>query len=65
MEIRIQQHPESKEHQIAIVTTARGYVYATTFAPMDEPLTNEFIERDWKQDRKGYRPYDESTGRYV
>jgi hypothetical protein len=52
------------DHKIVLVTV-RGRVYAATFAPMDEPLTIEYIKRLWVEDRKAFRPYDTSSARYL
>jgi len=57
----------SEIHTLAKVTTRQGYVYACTYAPSDEyeRPTEEHIRRDWRASRRSFRPYDESTGRYL
>jgi hypothetical protein len=49
---------------VGIVTTTRGYCFACTYA-QDWPLTEEILEREFKKDRKAFRPYDEVEGRYL
>ena len=42
---------------LAIVTTAKGFVYASTYADGNKPaceLTADDIKDDWKQDRKSF-----------
>lgn len=65
VEIEIKPHATSPLHRVAIVTTSRGYVYACTYAPMDEELTEEFIRREWRESRRHFQPYDTSAGRFV
>jgi hypothetical protein len=63
--VKIVEHPSSKQHKVAIVTTRRGYVFAATFAEMDEELTEEYVAKDYREHKKAYRPYDESRGVYI
>ena len=61
--ITIHNHPTSPNHKIVKAVTARGYVYAVTTA---EPFpTQAEAEQWWKDDRKAFEPYDETTGRYL
>jgi hypothetical protein len=61
--ITIHQHPTSPQHQLVKAVTRRGYVYAVTTA---EPFPSlEEAQQWWKEGRKAFRPFDESTGRYL
>lgn len=63
---RIEVKPRSNDRQPAThyigVVESRGYVYACTWA--HEPTVAE-VRRAWYLDRCAFRPYDESTGRYL
>jgi len=60
--IEIVQHPTSPAHKI-VKALSRGRVYAVTFA---EPFpTEEEARQLWRDERRAFRPYDETTGRYV
>lgn len=60
--ITIMPHPTSATHKLATVRT-RTRVYAVTYA---EPYPTEAeIQQLWAEDRKAFRPYDETCGRYV
>jgi hypothetical protein len=62
LQIAIIPHPTSPTHRVAKVTTARGYVYALTSA---EPFPTEAEVRQlWREHRRAFAPYDETTGRY-
>jgi hypothetical protein len=62
IQITIIHHPTSATHRIAKVQS-RGRIYAMTYA---EPFpTEDDVRHAWKDDRKAFRPYDESAGRYV
>jgi hypothetical protein len=61
--IEIINHPTSPAHKIVKAITARGRVYAVTFA---EPFPTEAEARQlWREERRAFRPFDESTGRYL
>jgi hypothetical protein len=61
VEIEIMNHPTSPAHKIVKVVS-RGRVYAVTFV---EPfLTLEEARQLWREDRKAFQPYDETTRRY-
>jgi hypothetical protein len=60
--ITISNHPTSTAHKIVKVVS-RGRVYAVTFA---EPFPTEAEARQlWREERRAFRPFDESTGRYL
>jgi hypothetical protein len=60
--ITIINHPTSCNHKIVKAVT-RGRVYAVTTA---EPFPSlEEAQQWWKEDCKAFRPYDETTGRYL
>jgi len=60
--ITIMNHPTSPAHKI-VKAVSRGRVYAVTFA---EPFPTEAQARDlWRTERRAFRPYDETTGRYL
>jgi hypothetical protein len=62
VQIEIRNHPTSPAHKI-VKAVSRGRVYAVTSA---EPFpTLEEAQQWWKDDRKAFRPYDETTGRYL
>jgi len=62
VEIEIVNHPTSAAHKI-VKAISRGRVYAVTFA---EPFpTVEEARQLWHEERKAFRPYDETTGRYL
>jgi hypothetical protein len=55
-------HPTSANHKL-VKAISRGRVYAVTFA---EPFpTIEEARQLWREDRKAFQPYDETTGRYL
>jgi hypothetical protein len=61
-QIALCNHPTSPAHTI-VKAISRGRVYAVTFA---EPFpTIEEAQQLWREDRKAFRPYDETTGRYL
>ena len=62
--IVIEPHPTHPEtHKVVKVTTARGYVYASTWA---EPFPSEEEARvAWRENRRAFAPYDETSGRYL
>ncbi len=60
--ITIIDHPTSAAHKIAKVES-RGRIYAVTYA---EPWpTDDEVRQLWLEERKAFRPYDETTGRYL
>ena len=60
--IEIVQHPTSPAHKLVKVIS-RGRVYAVTCA---EPFpTVEEVQQWWQEERKAFRPYDETMGRYL
>ncbi len=62
LQVTILQHPTSPNHRIAKVQS-RGRIYAVTYA---EPFpTEEDVRALWRPERTAFRPYDESTGRYL
>ncbi len=62
LQVTIRQHPTSAAHRIATVQS-RGRLYAVTYA---EPFpTEEDVREVWRTARRAFRPYDETTGRYV
>ena len=62
LHITIRPHPTSADHRIATVQ-ARGRLYAITYG---EPFpTEEIIRELWKTERRAFRPYDETMGRYL
>lgn len=46
------------------VTTRSQRVYAVTYAPYTD-VDKAKVARDWAEDRRAFRPYDETTGRYL
>ena len=61
-QIEIKAHPTSTNHKI-VKAISRGRVYAVTFA---EPFpTVEEAQQLWREERRAFRPYDETTGRYL
>jgi hypothetical protein len=38
--------------------------YANTY-PIDEEVTQDRIEVEWKADRKKFKPFDKDTGLYI
>jgi hypothetical protein len=61
-QIEIRNHPTSAAHKI-VKAISRGRVYAATFA---EPFpTVEEAQQLWREERRAFRPYDETTGRYL
>jgi hypothetical protein len=62
VQIEILEHPTSVHHKL-VMAISRGRVYAVTFA---EPFpTLEEARQLWREDRKAFEPYDETTGRYL
>jgi hypothetical protein len=62
VQIEIRPHPTSPAHKI-VKAISRGRVYAVTFA---EPFpTVEEARQLWREERRAFRPYDETTGRYL
>jgi hypothetical protein len=62
VQIEIITHPTSPAHKI-VKAISRGRVYAVTFA---EPFpTIEEARQLWREERKAFQPYDETTGRYL
>ena len=60
--IRIVPHPTSAAHRVAKVES-RGRIYAVTYA---EPFPSVAeVKALWRTERKAFRPYDETTGRYL
>jgi hypothetical protein len=62
IQIEIKNHPTSSAHKLVKVVS-RGRVYAVTFAE-PFPMVEEAREL-WRTDRHAFRPYDETTGRYL
>ena len=61
LSIQIRPHPTSARHQVATVATSTR-VYAITYA---EPFPSEADIRElWATDRKAFRPWNQTTGRY-
>ena len=60
--ITITAHPTSAAHRL-VTAVSRGRVYAVTFA---EPFPSvEEARQLWREERRAFRPYDETTGRYL
>jgi hypothetical protein len=60
VQIEILDHPTSPAHKL-VKAISRGRVYAVTYA---EPFpTLEEARQLWREDRKAFQPYDETTGR--
>ena len=60
--IEIIQHPTSANHKI-VKAISRGRVYAVTTT---EPFPSlEEAQQWWREDRKAFRPFDETTGCYL
>jgi hypothetical protein len=55
----------SQDHVHAINESAKGYCYAVTYAasPGKEP-SEEMVRKAWREDRRDFKPYDWSAGRY-
>ena len=61
-QIEIRNHPTSSAHKV-VKAIMRGRVYAVTFA---EPFpTIEEAQQLWREERRAFRPYDETTGCYL
>jgi hypothetical protein len=61
-QIEIIDHPTSTVHKLVKAIT-QGRVYAVTTA---EPFPSlDEAAQWWKEDRKAFRPYDETTGCYL
>ena len=62
LQVSITPHPTSPAHRVAKVQS-RGRIYAVTYA---EPWpTEEEVQQLWREERKAFRPYDETTGSYL
>ncbi len=62
IQLTISTHPTSAAHKVVKVQS-RGRIYAVTYA---EPWPTEEEVRDlWRTERQAFRPYDETTGRYL
>jgi len=62
VQIEIINHPTSPDHKI-VKAISRGRVYAVTYA---EPFpSEEDVRQLWRTERRAFRPYDETTGRYL
>jgi len=65
-QIDIADHPTAPAMDIKLaIVNVRGRVYACTYAPMDQPLTKQFVIQQWAEDRRSFRPFDTTTGRYL
>jgi hypothetical protein len=61
-QITILNDSHSPAHKLVKASTATR-VYAVTFA---EPFPSQAeAEALWRDDRRAFRPYNESTGRYI
>ena len=60
--IEIIDHPTSTAHKI-VKAISRGRVYAVTPAEPFPSLAE--AQQWWREDRKVFRPYDETTDRYL
>ena len=61
-QIEIRNHPTSTAHKIVKVIS-RQRVYALTSA---EPFPSvEEARQLWREERRAFQPYDETTGRYL
>ena len=62
VQVAITNHPMSAAHKVVKVES-RGRIYAVTYA---EPWPTEADVRElWRIERKAFRPYNESTNRYL
>jgi hypothetical protein len=55
MQIKITDYSDS--HYLVIVTTRKGYSYATTWAKMNNPLAEQEVKQAWKENRKNFDPW--------
>lgn len=55
---------KDRGQSIVAVVESRGRVYACTWAK-DSTLTEADVRRVWKEDRRAFRPYDETRGVYL
>lgn len=51
-------------HKTGVVTTRKGYVYACTYGESDRVIDEGAVKQDWKEDRRAFQPFNESTGVY-
>jgi hypothetical protein len=62
LQVSIINHPTSPAHRVA-TAESRGRIYAVTYA---EPFPSvEAVQQLWRTERRAFRPYDETTGRYL
>lgn len=67
--IIITRRPQSSGH-IVVMLEIKGYIYAATYAPGSD-VSDKTIRADYrryghgKNKTKGFRPYDQTTGRYL
>jgi hypothetical protein len=62
-QIEIKKHPRYPgTHSVVIVTTARGRVFACDWAGTPSEADAHYA---WECDRRNFKPYDTTTGRYV
>jgi len=62
-EVEVRKHPRSDAHVRVKVTTVDGHVFACDWA-FAEPSAMA-ARRAWYESPRLFRPFDESTGRYV
>jgi len=62
IEITIVDHPLNAAHRI-IKVVSRGRVYAATTAEPFPTIAEAY--QIWKEERRSFQPYDESSGHYL
>lgn len=62
-QVIIKEHPTSPDTHKLVMIVHKGRVYASAWA---EPFpTKSDAIKAWKDDRKAFLPFDESTGKYL
>lgn len=56
-------HPTSQQHVLAKIITSSGRVYACSWAEPFPRSANDVL-RAWKEDRRNFLPYNETTGSF-
>ncbi|TVX85553.1 hypothetical protein [Paenibacillus agilis] len=55
MQVSIQNYSET--HDLVIVTTRKGYSYASTWAKGECDLKTEDVKQAWRDNRKSFQPW--------
>ncbi|MFL1672479.1 hypothetical protein [Paenibacillus dendritiformis] len=55
MQVQIQEYTET--HYLVIVTTRKGYSYASTWAKGGQELTKQDVINAWKENRRAFEPW--------